>query len=130
MNTLPEPIAWDILREAEDTDFLMSMANDRAACGNFLPPTTPASFLYWFEDEAEIQEAQAATYPDEAEQRLQYAAILRDVAERLRDLGYEPSIPEREMADETPFPITQVVPVPLALSSLKQAAFDFAPLGG
>lgn len=130
MTPTPEQTAWVILRKAEDTDFLMSMAEDRAACGNFLPPTTPASFLFWFEDEAEIQETQAATYPDEAEKRLQYATVLREVAGRLRDLGYEPSCPGVEkpvvLSHSLP-PIEQVV---LPILRLKQAAFHFTPAGG
>lgn len=130
MNPTPEQAAWDILREAEETDFLMSMAEDRAACSNFLPPTTPASFLFWFEDEAEIQEAQAETYPDETEKRLQYATVLREVAGRLRDLGYEPSFSEVEkpvVPSHSLPPIEQAV---LPILRLKQAAFDFTPAGG
>ena len=130
LNPDPEQAVWDILQAAEDTDFLMSMAGDCAACGNFSPPTTPGAFIFWFEDEAEIQEAQAATYPDEAEKRLQYAAVLREVAGRLRDLGIEPAVPEKEMPVETLIPLTQVVPAPFVHSSLKQAAFDFAAAGG
>ncbi|GAB4577483.1 MAG: hypothetical protein Fur0022_02140 [Anaerolineales bacterium] len=130
MNTTPEQAAWEILREAEDTDFLMSMAEDRAACGSFLPPTTPASFLFWFEDEAEIQEAQATTYPDEAEHRLQYAAVLHEVAGRLRDLGYEPSCPEAENPVVPSHSLTQIEQVVFPSLRLKQAAFDFASTGG
>lgn len=130
MTPTPEQAAWEILQEVEDTDFLKSMAEDRAACGNFLPTATPASFLFWFEDEAEIQEAQAETYPDEAEKRRQYATVLREVAGRLRDLGYEPSCPEVEkLVVPSPYlpPIEQAV---LPILRLKQAAFDLTPAGG
>lgn len=130
MNTTPEPIAWDILREAEGTDFLMSMAEDRAACGNFRSPTSLGDYLFWFEDEAEIQEAQAETYPDEAEKRLRYAAVLREVADRLRELGYEPSIPKKETPIVQIHPLTQVKQVVTSLTRLKQAVFDFTPPGG
>ncbi|MCB9136587.1 MAG: hypothetical protein H6636_14275 [Anaerolineales bacterium] len=130
MKLKPEHIASKILQEAEETDFLKTMAEDRATCGNFLPPDIPGAYLFWFEDEAEIQEAQAETYPDEAEKRLRYADILREVAGRLRDLGYERSIPEKEKPDETLIPVHQIGPAPFIFSSLKQGAFDFAPTGG
>lgn len=130
LNPDPEQAAWDILQKAEDTDFLMSMAGDRAACGTFLPPATPSSFLFWLDDEAEIQEAQAETYPDEAEKRLRYAAVLREVADRLRDLGYEPSLPEKETPIVQPNPLPQVKPAVLPISRLKQAALDFTAAGG
>jgi len=128
MTISPEEIALEILQQAEDTDFLMSMARDRAACGNFPLPETPGVYLFWFEDEAEIQEAQAETYPDEAEQRLQYAAVLREAAGRLRDLGYEPSLPEKE--EPFPEPSTQTIQPAIPHSLFQQVAFGFLTKGG
>jgi hypothetical protein len=68
------------LHEAEETDLLMSMAQDRAACGGFAAPANPGAYLFWLEDEAEIQQAQADTCPDEAPRRMQSAAVLRAAA--------------------------------------------------
>lgn len=130
MNPTPDQAAWGILREAEDTDFLMSMAEDRAARGNFLPPTTSGAFIFWFEDEAEIQEAQAESYPDEAEKRLRYATALREVADRLRDLGYVPSVPEKEKPVVRCHSLTQVEKPVFPILKLKQGAFDFVLAGG
>lgn len=135
MKLTPEHIAWDILREAEGTDFLMSMAQHRAACGNFSAPKTPGDYLVWFEAESEIaeaslpMEAQAKTYPNKAEKPLQYATVLREVADRLRDLGYEPAVLEQEKPDEALVPISQILPAPFDLASFKQRMFDFVSAG-
>lgn len=96
MNLTPHHLAWQILYQAEETDFLMSMAQERAACGSFADPAEPGAYLFWLEDEAEIQQAQAETCPDEAPGRRPYAALLRAVAGRLRDLGFTPIAPKKE----------------------------------
>lgn len=82
-----------ILREAEDTIGVKSMAEDRAACGGWPKPVTVADYLMWIEDEAEVQDDQAkeADSPDEITERTVYAAALQEVAKKLRDQGFRPS---------------------------------------
>ena len=69
------------------------MANDRAACAGRHPPASIGNYLYWLETEADIQETQAEAFPDEAPRRQTFAAALREIANRLRDLGFEPLNP-------------------------------------
>ena len=98
VNLMNNPItplnaAWEILNQAEESHLVMSMAWDRAGCGNWTQPTTIGDHLWWLEDEVEIQEAQAESFPDEAPRRQTYANILREIAGQLRDLGFGPVAP-------------------------------------
>lgn len=115
----PETCAWEILYEVEMTDFQMSMAEDRAACGGLTAPVTISDYLFWLEDEAEIQEAQAETFPDaiEAERHSLYATRLRTTAEMLRELGFSPTPPEHETVCEA---LPMIIPV-VTISNIKQA---------
>jgi hypothetical protein len=105
-------VAWDILQEVEATDFFISLARERATSGGFHSPKTPGEFLFWFE-------SQAYTYPDEAPGRLERAALFREAADRLRDLGFEPVVPQQELPENR-----QQFP------QMKQAVFEgFLPGG-
>ncbi len=79
--------AWKILRQAETDELAMSMAVERAACNNRTTPTTPGDYLFWLEDEAEIQ---AAVH------EIEYAAWLEQTATELRGLGISPAVPGRQ----------------------------------
>jgi hypothetical protein len=94
----PETLAWAILTEAEATDAIKSMVEERAGCGNLPTPDSINDYLFWIEDEAEIQEAQLETSPDETD-RPPHLVLLRELAGRLRDLGFTPDAPP-QAADE------------------------------
>lgn len=93
----PDSQAWAILEEAEATDTVKSMAEDRAACGGLPAPTAIPHYLWWIEDEAEIQEANLESLPEMYADVPPYLALLRELAERLRDLGF---LPEAAPPDE------------------------------
>jgi hypothetical protein len=95
METLitPESLAWEILKRGEFDRQAISMAHDRAACAVRHPPASIGDYLYWLETEADTQETQAEAFPDEAPRRQTLAAALREIADRLRDLGFEPVNP-------------------------------------
>ncbi len=115
----PDTRAWDVLHEVEITDFQMSMAEERAACGGLSAPATISDYLFWLEDEAEIQEAQAECIPDEEESErfAIYATRLRTTAEMLRELGFTATPPAYETVCEvTPM----IIPV-FTVSIVKQA---------
>ena len=86
-----EPRAWRILQEAEEAFGARQMAEERAACGEWPAPTTIPNFLMWIENEAEVQEREQPTDPDELIERMVYAAALRELAQELRKLGFEPA---------------------------------------
>lgn len=115
----PETRAWEVLHEVEITDFQMSMAEERAACGGLSAPATISDYLFWLEDEAEIQEAQAEMFPDEeeSERPTLYATRLRTTAEMLRELGFSPTPPEYETVSEA---LPMIIPV-VTISNIKQA---------
>lgn len=92
----PETLAWAILDEGEATDAVRSMAEDRAACGGLPTPTAVNHYLYWIEDEAEIQEANFETLPEMYAEVPPYITLLRELAGRLRDLGFTPQAPTEE----------------------------------
>jgi hypothetical protein len=75
--------AFQILQEAEATDLVISTLRERAACGGWPEPKTPADFLAWIDDESSLIE----TYGD----RPAYVQRLKEFAERLRDLGITPA---------------------------------------
>lgn len=107
----PLQIAWEILQEAESTDFILSLSVQ-----NIPPPHTVETYLRWLEDEAERQRA----WIDYSSER---AAQFQEFADRLRDLGFVPL----EEPPPTSFPIlnpTQTPPV-CASGPMKQAAFAF-----
>lgn len=89
----PETLAWAMLAEAEATDAVKSMAEDRAACGGLPAPSAINHYLYWIEDEAEIQEANFETLPEMYADVPPYIAFLQELAGRLRDLGFTPETP-------------------------------------
>ncbi len=89
----PESLAWQILEQGEFNRQAISMAHDRAACAGRQPPASIGDYLYWLETEADIQETQAEAFPDEAPRRNTFAAALREIADRLRDLGFKPKAP-------------------------------------
>jgi hypothetical protein len=103
LSPTPEPLAWEILERGEFDRQVISMAHDRAACAGRHPPASIGDYLYWLESEADIQESQANEFPDEAPRRKTFAAALREIADMLRDLGFEPKAPTR-LDDRTVFP--------------------------
>jgi len=82
--------AWRILAEAEEAFGAKSTVRERAACGGWRAPLTIPDFLFWMEDEAAVQEQQAAGHPEEGERR-PYACALRGIANELRALGFLPA---------------------------------------
>lgn len=82
-----------ILSAAEARAGLVSMAQERAACGEWPTPETPADFLFWIEDEEQIQRDLAEARPEEAEERAPYADLLHHYAALLRQAGVWPSCP-------------------------------------
>lgn len=72
-----------ILDEAEDAFDGRTLVGERAAAGSWNAPQTIPDFLFWLEDEAEIQESGG--------EEKAYAQVLRGVANELRSLGYQPS---------------------------------------
>jgi hypothetical protein len=76
--------AQAILDEAERSLGLKSLAQERAANGNWPNPETISDYLFWVEDEM----SQQGGWP----QNRRYANQLRKVAEGLRQLGFLPSI--------------------------------------
>jgi ribosomal protein S12 methylthiotransferase accessory factor YcaO len=93
LSSTPESLAWEILEQGEFDRQAISMAHDRAACAGRHPPASIGDYLYWLETEADIQETQAEAFPNEAPRRQAFAAALREIANRLRDLGFEPLNP-------------------------------------
>ena len=89
----PESLAWEILEQGEFDRQAISMAHDRAACTGRHPPASIGDYLYWLEPEADTQETQAEAFPDETSRRQTFAIALREIADRLRDLGFEPLNP-------------------------------------
>lgn len=81
----------DVLKYAESELGAVSLANERASYGEWPVPESPADYLMWIEDEAEIQEAGAEAHPYEADTWTTYAIALRKFAADLRELGVTPS---------------------------------------
>lgn len=80
-----------ILIIAEKQGGAVSIARDRASCGEWPDPVSPAEFLAWIEDEEEIQRDIAKDSPAEAAERLPHAEILGHYAGLLRAAGVEPA---------------------------------------
>jgi hypothetical protein len=80
-----------ILALAEKSFGVQTWLTERAACGDWPVPETVSQYLGWIEDEAAIQEQQAADHPDERQDRLYQAISLRVIACALRCLGVQPS---------------------------------------
>jgi len=78
-----DQLASQILQEGETTDLVMSTMCERAACGGWAEPKTPADFLAWIEDEVTFQEVYG--------NRPAYVERLKEAAERLRELGITPA---------------------------------------
>ncbi len=118
MSISPLQLAWDILREAETTDFVISLSAQ-----NIPPPRTVEAHLYWLEEEAARQTALADLHPDEGPRRYAQAARFQEFADRLRDLGFAPL----EKPPPNTFHITKPTQTPPVFASgpMKQAAFAF-----
>ncbi len=80
-----------VLELAELTAGVKEMAEERAAHGEWPAPMTVADYLAWIEDEATIQEEQAADHSQERGDRIADALALQAVACHLRCLGVRPS---------------------------------------
>ena len=91
LSPTPESLAREILEQGEFDRQAINMAHDRAACAGRHPPTSIGDYLYWLE--ADIQETQAAAFPDEAPRHEATATALKDIAEMLRDLGFKLKAP-------------------------------------
>ena len=79
----PAEKANRILDEAEDAFAGRSLACERATAGGWNAPQTIPDFLFWLEDEADVQESSG--------EDKSYAQALRGVANELRSLGYQPA---------------------------------------
>lgn len=66
------------------------MAQDRVACGGWPEPSPwiPADYPAWIEDEAKIQEEHRTDCPEESQK--EYAKLLREAAQELREAGVTP----------------------------------------
>lgn len=82
-----------ILSAAEQECLALSMAKDRAGCNEFRPPSSPGDYLFWIEDESQLQEGQCIDCPDEMPDRIEYAAKLAYYAKKLRCLDVIPIMP-------------------------------------
>jgi hypothetical protein len=80
-----------ILTIAEKHIGAVSMARDRASCGEWPDPVSPAEFMAWIEDEEQIQRDNAASSPAEAAEMLPYAETLGHYAALLRACGVQPA---------------------------------------
>ena len=80
-----------VLEMAELTADAKTLAEERAANGDWPAPVTVADYLAWIEDEATIQEEQAADHSQERGDRIADALALQAVACHLRCLGVRPS---------------------------------------
>lgn len=118
MSISPLELAWDILREAETTDFVISLSAQ-----NIPPPHTVEAHLRWLEAEAEHLIALAELHLDESPRRYTQAAQFQEFADRLRDLGFLP--PEEPPPLSSPTPPYQKTPPVFASGPMKQAAFAF-----
>jgi hypothetical protein len=108
VNVFAYEIALRILEDAEDAFGAKSMAQERAANGNWPQPANIADFLFWIEDEATIQEDRLRTQTRGARIRRPYAEALRGVAQELRELGFRPATPPWD-EPQTPAPVQPLV---------------------
>lgn len=118
MPITPLELAWEILREAETTDFVMSLSAQ-----NIPPPRTVEAHLYWLEEEAARQTALAELHPDESLGYQGRAARFQEFADRLRDLGF--LSPEEPLSLSSPTSLSLKTPPVFASWPMKQAAFAF-----
>ena len=99
MTVAPEQVAWEIIREVEDTDPGLSLTHAaetpnsfgrfRRATGGVGSVPTPGAYLGWLEVEAARQQELAQLYPDEAPRYTHRHTLLSAIADRLRDLGLD-----------------------------------------
>ena len=82
-----------ILDEAEEAFNARSRAQERATCENWGRPEKVVDYLFWIEDEAQLQEKLNGDRV--------YAKALQGVAQEIRALGFEPSPPPWERAEST-----------------------------
>ena len=80
-----------ILCEAEDAFEVVSMAYERASCGDWPAPAMVQDYLFWIEDEARVQENLLCCDQASVEDRI-YTRALWSLASELRELGYQPSL--------------------------------------
>jgi hypothetical protein len=74
----------------QELDEVKEIIRDRAACGEWPLPETPAELLAWIEDEAEIQEQQLKDHPNE-DDRAPYIKVLRAITAHMRASEIEPA---------------------------------------
>lgn len=110
LNAFAYEVALRILDDAEEALGAKSMAQERAANGNWRQPANVADFLFWIEDEATIQEDQLRISTREARSRIHYTRALRGVANELRELGFVPSPPPWD-GPEIPVPFQPLAPI-------------------
>ena len=86
-----------VIGEAEARDGLVSMMQDRAACGEWPIPESPEDMLAWFEDEAKIQDDSAGFFSqrgnnEDSNVHSRFARAIRETCLQLRNLGVKPSV--------------------------------------
>ncbi len=88
--------AQAILRRAEDEFQFVSLARERAGLnGYFYAPHTPGEYLNWAVDEMVIQVDQAASYHEEADDRIDFIQGLAHLVQDLTNLAYRSVQPRR-----------------------------------
>ena len=91
---LSEIMAGRILDEAEQCLEARTLADERAAIGEWPAPQTISDYLFWIEDEAQYQADQIGTVAiDERKSQEAYTRALAGVAIELRGWGFKPSLP-------------------------------------
>jgi hypothetical protein len=87
----PDCRAQRILCEAEEAFEVVSMAHERASCGNWPAPALVQDCLFWIEDEARVQENLLRCDQAAVEDWI-YTRALWSLASELRGLGFQPAL--------------------------------------
>ena len=91
---LSEIMAGRILDDAEQYLEARTVADERAALGEWPTPQTISDYLFWIEDETQVQTDRIRSIAiEERKSQEAYARALAGVAIELRGWGFEPSLP-------------------------------------
>ena len=91
---LSEIMAGRILDDAEQYLEARTVADERAAIGAWPAPQTISDYLFWIEDETQVQTDRIRSIAiEERKSQEAYARALAGVAIELRGWGFEPSLP-------------------------------------
>ncbi len=96
-----EALARRILDDAEEAFAARSLAETRALKGRFPRPVSIQDYLFWIEDELQLQGNFQKKRPDEQAQQRIYVLALYELTRELRRLGFKPSpAPWQAMAEK------------------------------